>query len=434
MKKLQAAAILILLLIPVFSLSAYDQTWGARLDLNLEFPAIAGSSFGLFSEDDARIWYRGRWSPAANMEVDGGVGFSNAVLFGITTDLKFSYHGFYYTIFPILEKLNFYGNSGMFGYKAGRQLVVDPAGLIVEAPFDGIDFSVDIGRHIFSAGVGYTGLAFRNYASSDYFMTATDIKRTDTLVTPRMMEYLAWDMPGAASWLNLSAFFLAVQDLTSVEDQAAYKNNRFNSMYMELYSRGFLGEAFLYDLTLVGQYGTYGTATVLGGIGRLGLSWLPGSHSRLGVDIIGSTGDEWGNRDFYLLGQTTGNELSQYLPVSIVSTQGFVVEFELGNQTSLGVFYSNRPSDTFSWELRTTTFLRTAIGPVSTLMVPSSTTEGHFLGQEGLLSFFWRPKADFGWDLNLGVLYPGNPITLDSEIEPYFPVLYRVGFDWSWSF
>lgn len=49
MKKLQAADILILLLIPVFSLSAYDQTWGARLDLNLDFPAMTGSSFGLLN-------------------------------------------------------------------------------------------------------------------------------------------------------------------------------------------------------------------------------------------------------------------------------------------------------------------------------------------------------------------------------------------------
>ena len=153
-----------------------------------------------------------------------------------------------------------------------------------------------------------------------------------------MMEYLAWDMPAVASWLYPSVYFLAVQDLTSTEDQAAYGNQRFNSMYLELFSRGFLGQSFIYDLSLVGQYGKYDSATVLGGIGRFGISWLPGTHSRLGIDLLGSTGDEWADRDSYLLGTTTGNELSQYLPVSIVSTQGFVIEFDLGSLASLGAF------------------------------------------------------------------------------------------------
>ncbi|MCK5249089.1 MAG: hypothetical protein KAJ98_03940, partial [Spirochaetaceae bacterium] len=253
MKKIPVALILLILLIPVLSLSAYDQIWGARLDLNLELPEIAGSSFGINTENAAAVWHRGRWSPAANMEVDGGVAFDGDVLFGLTNNLKFSFHGFYYSVYPELDKLNFYGNTGMFGYKAGRQLTGDPAGLILDAPFDGIDFNIDIGKHIFTIGAGYTGLTFRE--SAEYFMTEIDVKRDSILAAPRMMEYLAWDMPAVASWLYPSVYFLAVQDLTSTEDQAAYGNQRFNSMYLELFSRGFLGQSFLYDLSLVGQYG-----------------------------------------------------------------------------------------------------------------------------------------------------------------------------------
>ncbi|RKX97001.1 MAG: hypothetical protein DRZ90_07660 [Spirochaetes bacterium] len=436
MKKPQSVfflLILFILLIPSSALSAYDQIWGINLDLNLELPEVAGSAFGASTENTAGAWYRGRWSPAANMEIDGGVAFDGVALAGVTNELKFSYHGFFYSVYPELDKLNFYGNSGMFGYKAGRQLSGDPAGLIFDAPMDGIDFSVDIGEHVFTAGAGFTGLAFK--LSSEYYMTQADAKRDSVLSSPRIMEYLVWDVPAATSWLNTSVYFLAMQDLTSSEDQDAYGSSRFNAMYLELYARGFLGKNFLYDLSLVGQQGKYGgDTTVLAGIGRLGFSWLPGAHSRLGVDIIGSTGDNWSSRSDYLLGSTSESELSQYLPLSIVSTQGFVVEFELGNLTSLGAFFAQRPSDTFSWELRTTTFMRSAIGPVSTGLVPSSSTAGHFLGQEGLVSFFWRPKSDFGWDFKLGVMYPGDPITLDTEVAAYFPVLYRLGFDWSWSF
>jgi hypothetical protein len=431
MKRYKIILILLIFVIPAFSLSAYDQIWGVRLDLNLELPAIYSSSFGLNSDNSAALWYRGRWSPAANIEIDGGVAFDFDVIFGITTDLQFSYHGFYYLVYPELDKLNFFGNAGRFGYKAGRQLTGDPAGLILGSPFDGIDFSVDVGKHIFTVGAGYTGLTFNR--SAEYYMTAADIKRDDIFSSPRTMEYLVWDIPGLANWLHPSVYFLAVQDLTSAEDQAAYGSKRFNTMFLELFTRGFLGKSFIYDLGVVGQYGTYGEATVMGAVGRLGLSWLPGSHSRLGIDITGATGDDWG-RGRYLLGDTTETELSQYLPVSIVSTQGFVIEFELGNISSFAAFFANRPTDTFSWELRATTFLRTVIGPVSTPMVQDTGATGHFLGQEGVISFFWRPKSDFGWDFKIGVLYPGDPIYVESEIQAYFPVLYRFGFDWSWSF
>lgn len=431
MKIFRIASVLLLLLLPLISLSAYDQMWGANLDLNLELPTIVGSTFGLHSENTAGVWYNGAWSPEANIEFDAGVEFDFDVLFGLTTGTDFSFHGFYYDVYPELDKLNFYGNSGIFGYKAGRQLTGDPAQLILDVPFDGIDFNADIGEHIFTVGAGYSGLTFRR--SAEYFMTETDLKRDSALSTPRMMEYLAWEMPYVTSWLSPSVYFLAVQDLTSSEEQADYGNERFNTMYLELFSRGFIGENFIYDLALVGQYGSYDDATVLGGIARLGFSWLPGTHSRVGVDLIGSSGDDW-DRGSYLLGNTSETKLSQFLPVSNVSTQGFVVEFELGNLASLGAFYGSRPSTTFSWEFRTTTFLRTAIGPTSAHMVSDTTSTSYFMGQEGLFSFFWRPKSDFGWDMKVGLLYPGEPLALDSEIEAYFPVLFRLGFDWSWSF
>lgn len=431
MKIFRITSLILLLLLPLVSLAAYDQMWGGNVDLNLELPTVIGSTFGFQSKDTAGLWYNGSWSPEANIEIDAGVGFDFTVLFGLTTGVDISYHGFYYDIYPELDKLNFNGNDGIFGYKAGRQLTGDPAQLILDVPFDGVDFGIDIGKHLFTVGVGYSGLTFRR--SAEYFMTETDLKRDSVFSTPRMMEYLAWDMPGATSWLNPSVYFLAVQDLTSAEDQSDYDNKRFNTMYLELFSRGFIGEAFIYDLSLVGQYGTYGDASVLGGIARLGFSWLPGTHSRFGVDLIGSSGDNW-DRGSYLLGDTTESRLSQFLPVSNVSTQGFVVEFELGNLASLGAFYGSRPSKTFSWEFRTTTFLRTAIGPVSAHMVSDTSSTSYFMGQEGLFSFTWRTKSDFGWDLKVGVLYPGDPLVLDSEIEPYFPVLYRLGFDWSWSF
>ena len=428
MRKTGLLLILAALVFPVASLSAYDQIWGGRLNLNLELPEFYGTSAAITMENNAGFWYRGSWGSKANLEVDAGLGFDYDFIFGITNDMNFSWHGFGYSYFPVFDSLKFYGRSGLFGYSAGRQVFADPAGLILGAPADGIDASMELGGHVFGAGLAYTGLTFRQ--SSEYYVNSLDLG-DEVLSQGRMIEYLSWDFPAAAEWLNLSAFFLAAQDLTGSDEE-------FSPMYLEIMMRGFLGQSFLYDLSLVGQYGT-GDFTTLAGIGRLGFSWLPGSSSRLGMDLMSSTGDTWTDRNEYLLSNTAAStELNQYIPLSIVSTQGYVIEFEVGNLTSLGLFYARKPRDNHSWEIRTTTFLRTAEGPVSTGLVSSSSSSGNFLGQEALFSWFWRPRSDFGWDLKLGMMYVGDNIQLDTYLQDFYldtvPLMFRMGFDWSWSF
>jgi hypothetical protein len=428
-------ALIIALLLPAASLSAYDQTWGARLDLNMELPAIYGSSLAVNTGNTLSFEYRGTWGREANVQFDGGVAFDGDAIFGLNTATELSWLGFFYDIYPIFDELNFYGHIANYGYTAGRQVSGDPAGLIFNAPFDGVEGSIDLGEHIITAGFGLTGLTTR--LSSQYYLTEADTKKDGILSASRILQYVAWNMPAATEWTGLSAYFLAVQDLTSDADLADYGTDKFHPLYLELMARGFLNEDFLYSVSLVGQYGSYGDASVLAGIGRLEFSWLPGDHSRLGVDILASSGDDWG-RGQYLLGTTAESKLYQYIPLSIVSTQGYVVEFEVGNLVSLGALYASRPSRNFSWELRTTTFLRSALGPVSTSLVPATSDQGRFMGQEGLMSFFWRPRSDFGWDLKFGLFYPGDPIVVDSYVQEFyldnFPLLFRIGFDWSWSF
>ena len=422
---------ILVLLIPAASLGAYDQIWGASVDLNMELPDIVGTTAALTTENSLGLWYRGSWSPAANIEFDGGLGFDGDLRFTVTNGFTFSAPTFMYELYPELDKAAFYGRTGMFSYTAGRQLFGDPAGLVINAPIDGVDASAELGRHIVSAGFGYTGITFKQ--SSEYFMTAGDLG-DEILSRARLVEYAARELPAATEWLNLNVMFLASQDVSGDADA-------FNPMYLELYADGFLSNGtFLYDLSLIGQYGT-GDVTTLAGIGRLGFSWLPGGPSRLGVDLLASTGDVWADRDEYLINSPAGTSLNQYLPVSIVSTQGYVIEFEVGNLTSLGLFYAHKPRKTHSWEVRTTTFLRTAEGPVSTGLVKNPAgggVDGAFLGQELLASWFWRPRSDFGWDLKLGLMYTGSPVMLESFLQDYYlskvPLLFRVGFDWSWSF
>ena len=435
MKKQLVLFTVLALLISVGSVSAYDQMWGMRTTLGVDFPEIHASSAGLNTFASVGGWYNGSWSQAANIEIDGGAGLDGSFDFGVDTSQKFSFHGYSYTVYPILDKLNFYGSTGIYAYRAGRQIAADPAGLIIDAPFDGADVTFNFGRSYLSAGVGFTGAVFSD--SAEYFLTDSDTGRDSIVAVPRVMEYVEWGMPALTEEINISAFILALQDLTSDDDLAENGNEKFHPVYLELMADGFISESFLYEAALVGLYGAYGDATVLAGLGRLGLSWLPGNANRFGIEVTAATGDDW-DRGGYVLGSTTESSLSQYLPVSVVSSRGYVIEFEPGNLTSVALFYARRPRDTFSWEVRTTTFLRNVEGPVSSGLVSETSGSGAFLGQEALVSWFWRPKSDFGWDLKFGVVYAGDPIEMDTELQEFWfdkaPILFRLGFDWSWSF
>jgi len=428
--------VILVAVLPLALIGAYDQMWGARLDLNLEFPEITGSSAAVATTQGAAVWYDGSWGPQANLEIDGGAVLNGDFVLGLDTSLNFAYLGYAYELYPVLDNLNVFGQVGMFGYRAGRQVLSDPAGLIIDAPMDGVTGSADLGAHIITAGLGFTGLAFGT--SAQYALTRSDTQRDGILSTPRLVEYLEWSMPAVTEGLGLSASIIAMQDLSSDDDLSDYGTDAFHPIYLEVAARGLLAESYLYNVALVGLYGAYGDTTVLGALGRAGFSWFTKPNSRLGLEVTASTGDDWSGRSEYVLGSTGESTLNQYLPASIVSSQGYVVEFEVGNLASLGLFYASRPRESYSWELRTTTFLRPVDGPVSSGLVSQTSPDGAFLGQEALMSFFWRPRSDFGWDLKFGVLYAGAPIELDSELEEYYfdtvPVLFRLGFDWSWSF
>ncbi len=425
--------ILIILIIPGASLGAYDHDWNILLGLNFELPDIAGTTAAITTKDSIGFRYQGSWNEYANIKARLGLGFDGNLRFTVSSGFKFSVPTFQYGFYPKLDTLAFFGRYDRFGYTVGRQVLLDPAVLIVNAPVDGILATADFGRHIFSAGFAYTGLTFKS--SSRYYVSPNDLSSNAfELSEGRLIEYLSWEMPSLADWMNLKFMFLASQD---VSGSAA----PFHSMYLEFVTNGFLAKGrFLYDLSLVGQYGT-GSVSTLAGIGRLRMSWIPEGPSRLGVELTASSGDTWADRGEYLLNSPASTSLNQYLPLSTVSTRGYVIEFEVGNLASLGLFYSRKPRSNYSWELRTTTFLRMADGPVSTFLVKAPTdggVGGAFLGQELLASWLWRPRYDFGWNIKLGLMYTGSPVMLESFLQDYYlgivPVMFRTGFDFSWSF
>ncbi len=439
MKKVFFLLVIVLLALPVSSIAAYDGTWG--LDLNLfsfKVPSFLGSTLTIDQTNKASLWYKGMWSNAAKIEIDGGVAFDMDWNFAVSDTSQFAFDDMQYSIYPILNKFNFYGSSGRFGYKVGRYMHTDPGKLIITAPLDGTQFSIDFGKLVFEIGVGYTGLLFNQ--STSYSMTGSDLGRSSDstlLATPRLIEYLSLSLPSIATWLSPSLFFLAVQDLSSDTDLSEYETKRINSMYLEFRSRGFLGKSFIYDLALSGQLGYYGDSSILAGAGKLNFSWLPTTSILIGIEGRAVTGDTWERRSYQLTGATgtnneKGSQLTQYLPVTTVSQSGYVVNFELGNIVSLAAFFKHTVSRAFSWELRTTTLLRPVEGHVSSAYVPSE-SKGAFIGQEALVGLSGYPSPNFRWNVKIGVLFPGDLIELHNNLKDYLPVIPRIGLNLTFS-
>ncbi|MDA3809479.1 MAG: hypothetical protein PF518_04015 [Spirochaetaceae bacterium] len=424
------------MLILIQNLQAYDHMWGARLDIGVQGLELRGTHFIASTNDSMNFSYKGTWNPSINIETDFNLLFNGNFLIGITdlSTLEFGYLGFSYNLFPELNLLNLNGNIGSFSYKAGRQLINDPGSLIVRYNADALKVSYQTGINNFSVGVGFTGLVFNT--ASKFDMTKTDLIWGDFIAPPRLFQYAQWSTSGLSSAMDISAMFLAQEDLTPI-DRLATGASLFHSQYLEIMFKGFLGSPFLYYLTFVGQTGQYGNASILAGIGQLSLFYLPrNGRSRIGFDIHAATGDGWDRGNYFLGNVGPGvDSLNQYLPMSKVSTQGYVEKFELGNLISLAALYSIKSkSERFSAEFSTTTFLRVKDGPVSSTLVIDSGSSDMFLGQEGLVNLSFRPLQDFGYSFKLGVLYLGDPIEIDSNLEEYLPILFRLGLDFSISF
>jgi len=415
-------------------LAAYDHIFGARLDLNAEAPEMQGTVFAVTTTDSFSLWYEGSWNDMFNIEADAAVVYEADYRLGIAFDtLDIGYLGSEAVWYPDVRALNVFGQAGRFYYRAGRQTFQDPGLLVISNPSDGILFGAQLAGMTLDFQGGYTGLV--NYNATSVTMTVNDLV-SDTWGSPRLLEKVSWSWPGILRQMSLSASLIAQQELRDTADMLE-GSEKLNSQYLEVMADGFLLAPLAYRLTAVGQTGSYGDdISLLAGIGRMELTFLPRrSNAAMGIDLIYSTGDSWDRGDYYASSIAEGKDkLNQYMPISTVSSLGFVEVFELGNITTLGAFFSINPSDKFSAELRGTTFLRTSAGPVSSSLVIDDGNDEMFIGQEGLLSFFFRPVSDVGFSIKTGVLYRGDIVTIPEELEPYFPVLMRVGFDLSLSF
>ncbi len=436
MKTIKLISIIIVLTIPVGSIAA-SHMWGVDVNLlSLKFPSFSSLTTTMDQSSKVTFWFNGMLSDTLKFEIDGGGGFDLGWNFTFDGDGRYSSATQDFSVYPILNKAYIHRKGTLLEYEIGRYMVSDPGNLILNTPLDGIEFTIKPGSQAFKAGVGYTGFLFNH--STSISMTANDLKRLEdkkALAAQRFIEYLSWTMPSTL-WLQPELFFLAMQDVAADDDLSRSESERYHSMYLEFRSRGFLGQYFIYELALAGQLGFYGPATtVLAGSGKAKVSWLPNPKIQVGIEAILSTGDDSGRKSYEFAGvnEDTGTMLYQYLPVSSVSSRGYVLDFGLGNVISAAAYFKHSLSKGFNWELRTTTFLRPVEGGVVSTAMVNRDAEGSFIAQEALIGLSGNPNANFRWSVKVGALFYGDLIDLHSVFKQVLPVIPRVGFDLNFS-
>ena len=299
---------------------------------------------------------------------------------------------------------------------------------------DGILVGSRLGGTTLDVQAIYTGYVNENTSSLNTSVNDLSADHQENFTSPRMIEKLTWSLPGIYRQ-NLSLSVLAQQDLHQKDDMVD-GSEKMHSQFLELVLKGFLSPAVPYRVSAAGETGHYGDASLWAGIARLETGFFPvQNRSGVGLDVMYSSGDSWDRGDYYASGAGDDDDtLHQYIPISSVSGPGYVEVFELGNITTLGVFYLMNLKENFSAELRGTTFLRTTPGPVSSTLVLDDGEDSPFIGQEGLLSFSVRPVSDVSLGIKAGVFYMGDTITIAEDLEKYLPVLMRLGVDFSLSF
>jgi len=431
----QLSILILFILILAVPVTAFDYIWGGELNLNGEAPELQGTVFAAASTDSLNLWFSGRWNDLVNLDMDASLISESDYRFGVAIDTQeLGYFGDDRVLYPEISSFNIFGSYGSCYYRAGRQLLSDPAALIVSHPVDGILLGTQLGASSLDLQLGYSGLVNEN--ASTLTLSVNDLAgdHNAEFGAPRLIEKLNWSYPGLYEQ-SLSLSFLAQQDLHQSGDMVE-GSEKLDSQYLELVLKGFLLPELAYKLSGVGETGSYGGSSIMAGVGRLEFSYFPANNnSSLGLDCLYSSGDSWDRVDYYASGMETDvDTLSQYMPISAVSGQGYVEVFELGNISTIGAFFRVSPGEVFSAELRGTTFFRTKPGPVSSTLILNDDNDDSFIGQEGLISLVLEPASDVRFAFRSAVLYMGDLITIVDELEEYFPVLFRLGLDFSLKF
>jgi len=298
--------------------------------------------------------------------------------------------GFYYILELLRTELTMrFGGSSI---KAGRIYYADPLSFIAGGLFDGLQFSHNTPTGIFSAGVWYTGLLYKETANIT--MTANDMAiyksalnyddLANTYFAPkRVLASMDWGHPSVAERFSLKTALAGQIDLSDADE-------KLHSQYLTI-KTSIPVKRFSFDLG--GSIEIVETATEdktqfnMAFAGDLGIFWtLPAIfHSRLsfGGHFAGGRVDDF---------------IGAFVPVT-TKVFGNIFQPKLSGLTILDLNYTARLSRVIGANLSALHFIRNDLGTFNDYPIKGS-SDNYFLGTEFFGRLIWSPFSD--WQFNFG--------------------------------
>jgi hypothetical protein len=383
MKKTIPFIVILLLLLPAFSLSAMD--FGLLLDQTIG----AGGADNNNAADG--IYYSGTFVPWLSMPLDS---LHKGTRLFLSAGFTEEYAGKNASFLPELLRveLTFPVGEGM-EIKAGRMQYADPLGFIAAGLFDGARFSF-AGGNIGTFGVGawYTGLLSKKSAQITMtekervsFNTEIDYKKfTGTYFAPsRILFAFDWDNPYMTEWLRLKAALIGQFDLSG--------NETLNSQYMAV-KAVIPVNSFVFNFGGCLELIQASVQNNISLIGELCIAWIPPTPIR---DKLSLTGQ-------FSSGTLDDIPLVAFVPVTTVN-QGYILKANISGLSTICLDYTARLLENLSLNVSSAYFFLN--DPVTYKGLPSG-KGGPPLGNEFFGRLIGSPLSDLQFNRGGGVFLP----------------------------
>ena len=400
-KMLFLTVVLVLLIMPRFSLSALD--WGLFLEQNA-YIVSAGAVSDTFSDD---FTYAGTLVPWLSAPLG-----STGKLY-LSAGLLAEYLNGKTNFIPQLFRTEVSFAAGQGGeIRAGRMLYSDPLGFVASGLFDGARYSVSAGnKGVLGLGVWYTGLLYKGKA--EIMMTGDDLVSyaapfdysnfaDSYFASRRLVAAVDWDSSYITEWLRLKMALMAQFDLNG-------NDTRYNSQYF-IISAAIPKNSFVFNLGAsieTAEISNGSNEFRLGLAGELGIGWmLPTAIP----DRLGFTGR--------FTSGTSGDTMTAFNPITKLS-HGSVLDAKLSGLSMLRLDYTARPVESLSFTLASSYFVLSDLGTYTGYPIGK---DGYFLGNEFSGELIWSPVSDLRLGIGGGIFLPslGNA---DSKSDP----MWRIG-------
>jgi len=388
MKKIILLVIIVLILLPVVSLSAFD--FGLLLDQTFGVEDVGTADSGVTNNADYSATIIPWFSTPLGSEHNGAKLYLSA---GFTEE----YANQNAVFIPELlrAELTFPIRAGM-EIQAGRMRYTDPLGFIADGLFDGAKFSYT-GATTGTIGVGawYTGLLYKKSAQiamignePALYDTALDYDNfADTYFAPRLViAALDWDNPYLTQWLRLKAAIIGRFDLSGGE---AYNSQYFAVKAVVPVNVFAFNAGVCFELAQVSGQNNVSLA------GELGIGWmLPTSITdRLSLTARYSGGASDGASD---------GSFAAFVPIT-TADQGNILKAKLSGLSIISLDYTARLHESLSLNVSSAYFILNGLTTYSGL--PNG-RDGSVLGNEFFGRIIWAPLSDLRFNFGGGIFMP----------------------------